>query len=76
MNYRCYEAYRNAAGGVESCGAGEEYVEAICARDAAEHLARIWGARSARWDGGDVIVAEDEDGVESYHLYLEEEGGS
>lgn len=65
--YRVYEAFRNAAGGVEGCGTGSEEFEATSAMEAAQMAADDWDWDREDWDGGDVIVATDDEG-DSYHL--------
>ena len=68
--YRTYEAFRNQAGGIEGCGTGSEHYEADTAEEAARMAAEEmdWGRDD--WDGGNVIVATDDEG-DSYHLHRE-----
>lgn len=58
--YRCFEATRNAAGGIDGLGTGWEHIEASSAREAAEEVAdkrRNWPECE-----GLTIVATDDDG--------------
>ena len=69
--YRVYEGYVNPVGGVEPCGMGWEEYDAETAADAARLAADEWGWDASSWDGGNVIVATDDDG-DSYHLHRED----
>lgn len=68
--YRVYAAYENAVGGIEGCGAGSEEFDASSAEAAARTAAEEWCWLRGDWDGGDVIVATDDNG-DSYHLHRE-----
>jgi len=68
--YRVYEACLNIGGGVEGCGCGDYDYRAGSAQEAAQMAARDWQWDREDWDGGDVIVAtDDDDDVDSYHLH-------
>lgn len=66
-NYRVYAA-TTKHGGVQGTGQGDEYYEAATAAEAAQMAADDWGWDEDDWDGGDVIVATDDDG-DSYHMH-------
>ena len=70
--YRVYEAYENAVGGIELRLTGREECVAESAEVAARYMARVFGFLGPDWDGGDVIVATDDDG-DSFHLYRKNE---
>lgn len=64
--WRCYEAHRNAGGGLDGAGCDNEYVTAASAQDAADEYAET--LRDAYLSSGDddldgiVVIATDDDG--------------